>query len=260
MHTTPAADTAAAESATWANIAVRWSAESNFDVWQDLPGAEALVIPDVDVRDDLERRARRWGYRLADGDLGDVAMFAAALARAEADAWAADDGVLATQAYEDRRFLAADRIVPWAVPWLLAASRCFPDLRTDASETAAALLRIGEQHRLAPSLAGNEGLRLPGHDGYGPAGQPGELTDRICSLWGGLVVFRRSLISISGEEIGARRPEARWFTDVELRGNIATWYEIGAARWRCLAEQHPGTGAYWLDLARRASETAEIAK
>lgn len=260
MHTTPAADTAAAESATWANIAQRWAGEANPDVWDDLPGSEALVIPDVDVRDDLERRARRWGYPLADGNLGDVAMFAAALARAEADAWNADDGVLATQAYEERRFLAADRIVPWAVPWLLAVTRCFPESRDDATDAAVALLRIGEQHRLAPSLAGDEGLRPPGHDGYGPSTEPQEIVDRICSLWGGIVVFRRSLISISGEEIGARRPGARWLTDAGLRSNIATWYEIGAARWRCLAEQHPGTGAYWLDLARRASETAEIAK
>lgn len=267
MPTTPAAETAAsaaeaaaAESAIWAGVAERWTRDGNQGIWEDLPGAEAGVIPEVNPRGDLERRARQWGYLLEEGDLGDVALFAAGLAMAEAEAWESGDGVLATQAFEERRFLAAERIVPWAVPWLLAVARCFPEARSDATDTAERLLEIGERHRLAPVLSGEEGIFLPGHDGYGSADQPGELADRIGSLWGGMVVFRRSLVSISGEELTARRPRDRWMGDADFRSNISSWYEVGAVRWRRLAERHPGTSRYWLDLARRAVLTAEIAK
>lgn len=260
MPTTPAADSAAADLATWAGIAERWTGDANPDVWDDLPGSEGLVIPEVNPRDDLERRARRWAYPLREGDLADTALFAAALARAEVGAWESGDGVLATQAYEERRFLAADRIVPWAVPWLLAVARCFPENRVDATGAAGALVAIGERHRLAPALAGAEGLHLPDHDGYGPLPAPVEPGDRVGSLWGGMVVFRRSLVSITGETHEGRVPTERWITDAGFRANLGSWYEVAVARWGRMAEVHPGTAAYWLDLARRADHTAKLAK
>jgi hypothetical protein len=260
MPTTPAADSAAADLATWAGIAERWTGEFNPDVWDDLPGSEALVIPEVSPRDDLERRARRWAYPLRDGDLADTALFAAALARAEVEAWESGDGVLATQAYEERRFLASDRIAPWAVPWLLAVARCFPENRMDATDAAAALLAIGERHRLAPALAGAEGLHLPDHDGYGPSMSPVEPGDRVGSLWGGMVVFRRSLTSLTGEPHEGRIPTERWLADTGFRANLSSWYEVAVARWGRMAELHPGTAGYWLDLARRADHTAKLAK
>ena len=260
MPTTPAADSATAESDSWAHIAARWSGELHSDVWRDLPPIEARVIPEVKPEEDLQRRARRWGYRLADADLSDLATFAAALAVAEAEAWVSGDGVLATQAYEERRFLAADRVVPWAVPWLMAVGRCFPETRVDATEASTGLLRIGEQHRLGPALTGHEGLRPPGNDGYGPTDEPLELADRLGSLWGGRVVFKRSVSSMTGACGGGRRPGPRWLADGEFRRDVATWYEVAAMRWQRMATEYPGTAGYWTDLARRARFTAQIAK
>ncbi|MDJ0925043.1 MAG: hypothetical protein QNJ77_10815 [Acidimicrobiia bacterium] len=236
MPTKSAAEEAAAEAERWAGVSARWSAASHPEVWAARPGDETAVIPQVDPRVDLQRRARRWSYPLENCDLADLTRFAAALARAEAEAWAAGDGVVATQAFEERRYLAADRIVPWAVPWLLAVAEYFPGEHRGAESTAQELLGFGERHRLAPVLSGTEGLNPPGHDGYGPADAPNRLPDRIGSLWGGLVLM-------------SSRPD-----DLEAR------YTAAAIAWRDLAGRYPGAARYWLDLASRADLTAKIAK
>lgn len=260
MPTSSAASAARRETAAWAAIAERWHADDNREIWDDVPGAERAVIPEVDPLSDLEKRAGRWSYPLQRRDLSDVALFAAALARTEAEAWASGDGVLATQAYEERRFLAADRVLPWAVPWLRAVSRCFPSSRKTADGAAHMLPDIGDRHRPAPILTGSEGLFPPGYDSYGPADLPPDIPARLTSLWGGRVVFRRSVASIAGESQAARTLSPGWREDPSLRDVVATWYEVAASRWRGLAQGHPGTARLWNELAIRSDRTAEIAK
>jgi hypothetical protein len=255
-----AATAASAESAAWASLAERWHPDRNREIWNDLAPFEALVIPETDPSSDLEKRARRWSYPLSRSDLSDLALFAAALARMEGEAWLGGDGVVATQAFEERRFLAADRVLPWAIPWLRAVARCFPDSRESADQASAALLEIGDRHRPAPFLTGSEGLFPPGHDSYGPVDLPAATTDRIVSLWGGLVVFRRSLESITGVALSVRLVSEDWLNDADIVATIATWYEVTAMRWRRLADRHPGTARLWQELANRAQETAESAK
>lgn len=260
MPTSSAASAARRETAAWAAIAQRWHADDNREIWDDVPGAERAVIPEVDPLSDLEKRAGKWGYPLQRGDLSDVALFAAALARTEAEAWASGDGVLATQAFEERRHLAGDRILPWAVPWLRAVARWFPETRSDAVGAVDALLEIGERHRTAPILTGAEGLFLPGHDGYGPNPSGGSLGERIESLWGGLVVFRRSLDAMAGQPQSRRQLAGDIVAVPAFRKAAAARYETAAVRWRHLADTHPGTARYWVDLAERADSTARIAK
>jgi len=255
---TRAAQTAFQESAVWVSIAETWHPDLNRDVWDDVPGREAAVIPEVDPMPDLVKRAGRWSYPLGRADLGDLALFAAALAKTEGEAWTSGDRSLATQALEERRFLAADRILPWAVPWLRALARCFPERRTNGEAAAEALLAIGERHRPAPVLTGTEGLFLPGHDGYGPLRESLDLSDRVQSLWGGLVVFRRSLESITGEPVSDRSISSDWLDDPAFSPTVSTLYEVAAARWVGLAGRQPGTARYWSDLAQRAIETARI--
>ncbi len=252
----PAASTAFDEAEVWAALADRWQQANYEDVWADLPPIEGEVIRETDPTDDLMRRARRWSYAMERRDLGDLALFAAALARTEGEAWERENRSLATQAFADRRFLAADRIVPWAVPWLTAVGRCFPHHRESAEWSGEALLDLGEQHRFGPSLAGSEGLVPPGHDGYGPASEPADLQRRLGTLWGGMVVFGRSLRSVTGMQ----EPDiAGWLNTEEGRGSVVAWYEVAAARWRGLADRYSGTAQYWLDLTGRATRTMERA-
>ena len=106
------------------------------------------------------------------------------------------------------------------------------------------------------ALAGSEGMVAPGHDGYGPRAEPMGLARRIGSLWGGMVVFDRSLRSLAGDQ--ARRGE--WPQSSAADDAIATWYEVAAARWERLAGHYPGTASYWLDLSARALVTMRIAE
>jgi hypothetical protein len=154
---------------------------------------------------DIDRRAREWGHQLVGHDLGSLALFAAALASTEAGAW--DDGTLdvATRAYEARRFLLSDRIIHWAVPWLLSSG---------AVDDADFLLDLGDEMRVAPALAGREGLVVEGEDAFGPLDQ----SDGIWSGWVG----------------SSTQPD-------DIHGF-----------WTKLAEQHPGSAQLWLDLAARA--------
>ncbi len=253
---TTAAATARHEAALWVSIAERWHPDRNAEIWADVPAVEDRVISGVDASFDLDRRARRWGHTLERHDLSEIALFAAALATTEAEAWETGERTVATQAFEDRRFLAADRVLPWAVPWLLAVARCFPENRDDADAAAEALLSLGEQHRMAPYLADGEGLHPPGHDGYGPADQPHELGNRIGTLWGGMVVFDRSIQSITGLDLGRDQVNE---SDAGTEAALAAWYDVSAARWETLAAQYPGTAAYWVDLARRSLLTVGIA-
>ncbi len=260
MPTSSAVDAARRESAIWTNVAERWHPDRNREIWDDLPGAERAVIPEVDPLSDLRRRADRWSYPLTRGDLADVSLFAAALARTEQESWSSDDGVVATQAYEERRRLAGDRILPWAVPWLRAVARWFPEHRVDATATTEQLLEWGDRNRPAAALTATEGLFLPGHDGYGPVGVDHSLEYRVGSLWGGLVVFRRSLESILGQELSNRQFDPAWSESPEFLATLVTLYEVTSVRWDRLADRHLGTARYWLDVANRAQATAESAK
>jgi len=124
-----------------------------------LTPTEYEVVGTYDPGSDLDRRAAEWGHQLANHDLGAIALFAAALAHTEADSW--DDGTfdIATRAYEARRFLLGDRIIHWAVPWLLAEG---------PGDVASFLLDLGDEMRVAPALPGNEGLQVAGEDSFGP--------------------------------------------------------------------------------------------
>lgn len=124
-----------------------------------LTPTEYEVVGTFDPGSDLDRRAAEWGHQLAGHDLGAIALFAAALAHTEADAW--DDGTfdIATKAYETRRFLLGDRIVHWAVPWLFAEG---------SGDVAQFLLDLGDEMRVAPELPGHEGLHVAGEDSFGP--------------------------------------------------------------------------------------------
>ncbi len=121
------------------------------------------------------------------------------------------------------------------------------------------MLAIGERQRPASVLTGTEGLFLPGHDGYGPLDELIDLADRVGSLWGGLVVFRRTLESITGEPMSDRSISSDWPDDPVVSSAVSTLYEVAAARWEGLANRHQGTARYWCDLADRASATAKIA-
>jgi hypothetical protein len=142
-----AAEAARTEAEAWLGVA---TALADPPVEQTVTG--------VDSSGDLARRGERWSHRFRTGDLAEVCLFAAGLAVAEAEAWDADDPVIATRAHEDRRFVAADRIAWWAVPWAFE----------HAPEIADVLLELGERLRLAPALVGTEGLVAPGHDTLGP--------------------------------------------------------------------------------------------
>ncbi|MDX1449691.1 MAG: hypothetical protein R3246_11590, partial [Acidimicrobiia bacterium] len=72
--------------------------------------SEAAVVRSFDPADDLHRRARAWGHELEHHRLDALALFAAGLALAEADAWTEDRRDEAMRAFVDRRHLVSDRI------------------------------------------------------------------------------------------------------------------------------------------------------
>ena len=162
---------------------------------------EIVVVHDPAA--DLQRRAHEWGYVLEGFALSSLAEFAGALAHTEAEAW--DDGSLdvATRAFDARRRLLGDRIIHWAVPWLLAIG---------ADEDARFLLEVGDEMRVAPSLTGHEGLMVSGEDSFGPLGQRG-------GIWSGWV----------GED---KRPDdlVRFWTDLagSHPGSARLWYDLAA--------------------------------
>ena len=106
-----ASESAHIEAEGWVELAGHWTSEKP---------TESDVVVFHDPSDDLNRRAAAWGYRLPSVDLSALSLFAAALASNEAEAWEEGTLDLATRAYESRRFLLSDRIIHWAVPWLIA--------------------------------------------------------------------------------------------------------------------------------------------
>ncbi len=246
-----AAAAARAEAHAWARLASDWAGLRDRPVWADRAATEAAVVVFHDPASDLARRAAAWGYQPDGGDLADLARFAAGLAGAEADAWERDDPVVATRAYEARRFLVGDRIVAWAVPWLDIAGRCYPEERDRAHAARATLLDLADRLRPAPDLAGGEGAHAPGEDGYGPISPEVPLASWLRSLWSGAVLLDRTLVSMRGTA-----DLAALLADDGFRGDLATVYEITAARWRRLAAEHPGSAALWRDLGERADRTA----
>lgn len=128
------------------------------------PMADAVEadVTGYDATPDLERRARRWGHRMPSSTLPDVLAFGVALADVEIESWGEDDPVIATRAFEDRRFLLSDRVVHWVVP----LSFVFDGPGTE--DLRSALLELGDRLRPAPAMTGTEGLHPPGEDSYGP--------------------------------------------------------------------------------------------
>lgn len=254
-----AAGAAAAEATQWFSLATEWNPNRHPELWADLPGTERDVVRYYRPDEDLERRARRWGYRLDARDLADLCRLGASLARAEAEAWDAGNADIATRALEDRRFLLGDRLLHWAVPWLDAAARCHPAQRETAEPAQLTLLAIGDRLRPAPALtAGTEGLFVPGEDSYGALAPPAPLADYLLSVWSGRVVMRATIASLGGRPMDQRTIPAGWLTDPSVRQLLAVMYQVSVPRWQRLAGEYPGSARLWLDLAERANRTAAL--
>jgi hypothetical protein len=128
------------------------------------PDAREQDVTGYDPLDDLDRRGRWWNHRFVSARLVEVLAFGVALAEAEAAAWASDDGVVATRAFEDRRFLYSDRLVHWVVPLSFSAP--------EAAEFRNLMLELGDRLRPAPIMTGDEGIHPPGEDAFGPIDSP----------------------------------------------------------------------------------------
>lgn len=147
-------------------------ARRDVDVWRGmleqaepvLVDAREVEVTGSDPTPDLVRRGRWWSHHFPSDRLGDLLAFGVALAQIEVEAWTSDDPVVATRAYEDRRFLFSDRIVHWVVPLTFAVPGC-DDIRSD-------LLDLGDRLRPAPLLTGDEGIHPPGEDSFGPLALP----------------------------------------------------------------------------------------
>ncbi len=252
----PAEATARREAERWLALSSAWREETRPELWADLPPIETAIIPSYDPGPDLRRRMESWGYEPGRLDLADLTRFAAGLARAEAEAWASGLPDIATRAYQERRFLVGDRIVPWAVPWLDTAGRCHPRWRQEAGAGRDELLALADRLRPSPALSGVEGLVLPGHDGFGPLTATEPLPRFLLSLWSGAVVMRATLASLRGELAAVRRIDPAWLAEARFVEDLASLYEVAAGRWRALAASRQGTGRIWLDLAERARGTA----
>ena len=221
------------------------------------PGPRERAVTGVDPVRDLARRAGRWSHVLPSDDLAQLARFGAALAVAEADAWAADDAIVATSAFEDRRFLFSDRIVHWVVPWADVAARCHPHRRAEAEALRDRVLAMGDRFRPAPLLTGDEGLYPPGEDSFGPTEPAPVLADHLTSLHSGTVVFAVTASSLMGRDHTRRFSDGE-LADPSLRSNLAVLYDNASARWASMAGRHPGTERLWRDLSRRAKTTAQL--
>lgn len=241
-----AADAAEAEAARWLIVADGVPGD-----WEDVAPAELAVVRFHDPTEDLERRAARWTHDLPDHRLGSLALFAAGLARAESDAWRNGDFHIATQAYEDRRFLAGDRLIHWAVPWLDAAGRCYSQHRDVAHGARDELLALGDHLRPVPDLGVDGGLRSIGEDSYGAIAPVRVDGEGLRSLWSGALLLDATVLSMTG----ASDPSAL-INDPAHRGELAVLFENAAGRWTAMAKRHPGTGLLWRDLAARAARSA----
>lgn len=249
-----ASEASTAEAHRWSEVASRWGEERARELWDDRPPTERAVIVFYDPVRDLAKRASNWGYELEGPDLRSLALFAAALARAEAEGWQTGTGDVATRAYEARRFLLADRILHWAVPWLDAAARWFPRFSDSARADRDFLLDLGDDMRVAPIMPGSEGLVVEGEDSYGRIGRIGDRDRWVSSLWSGYLMLWAEWDSISDAGRQGPSPKARLG---DLAGDeLAVLYEVAANRWTELAERHPGSAQMWADLAERARATS----
>lgn len=251
MHTRPeissssAAVAAAEEAKQWVAIADAIPSD-----WTDVAPTELAVIGFHDPAEDLARRAERWTHRLPDTTLTSLAMFAAALARAESEAWERDEPHLATQAYEDRRFLAGDRIVHWAVPWLDTVGRCYSELRTVTHSARDGLLAVADHLRVAPDLGVASGTSAPGEDAYGPKAPHRIDGIGLRSLWSGALILDATLVSMTGGTDIAVAIDSS-----DLRTDLSALFWIAGGRWGGMASRHPGSAALWRALAERADRT-----
>lgn len=181
----------------------------------------------------------QWGFAPGDLGLSDIALFGAGLAKAEADAWEADNEHIATQAYSTRRFLLGDRLLHWAVPWLRAVED-FEPIKALAAQLT--LLAFGELHRPAPLLADGEGITAPGEDSYGPLDVDEPLAERLQSVWSGQVLTGSKLRAVLAGE-----PPA----------DLHDSYHAAGLHWQRMADSYPGSARLWRDLSVRAERTAE---
>lgn len=143
-----------------------------------LADAREVTVTGFDPSEDLDRRGRWWSHRFPSDHLPDVVAFGVALAAAEADAWRTNDPVVATRAFEDRRFLLSDRLIHWLVPLTYVTKGADP--------VRAGLLVLGDRLRVAPLLTGDEGIHPPGEDSFGPVGTPLRLDIGPPQRWLGL--------------------------------------------------------------------------
>lgn len=228
-----ASETARAEVQRWEELASHWTPASAPDLWETRPPIEREVVVFHDPTDDLHRRGRDWNHKFPEHDLSSVAVFAAGLARAEADAWESDSPDVATRAYEERRFLLGDRVIHWVVPWLEAVRLQYEGYAPTAESDRDFLLDLGDEMRVAPQLPGSEGLVLDGHDSFGPIEHDHEHHRHLHSLWSGALVIH-----------------------LHEGVDLARYYADSALRWEALALTRTGSAQLWTDLAQRAVNTA----
>jgi hypothetical protein len=251
MHTRPeppdsnAVEAAATEARQW--VAVADAVPSD---WADVVPTESAVIGYHDPAEDLDRRAARWAHRLPDHSLSSLAMFAAALARAESEAWDKDEPHVATRAYEDRRFLAGDRLVHWAVPWLDTVGRCYSELRSVTHAARDELLALADHLRVAPDLGVSNDASALGEDAYGPKTPHRIDGSALRSLWSGTLILDATLISMMGHTDIATALRSR-----DHRTDLSALFWIAGGRWAGMASRHPGSATLWRALADRADRT-----
>ncbi len=234
-----------AEARGWSSLARRWVRREAGVLWDDRPPTEKDAIRYFDPVEDLTEKARRSGYRLAEFSLPSLAGFAGHLAESEGRHWRDGDADLATRAYETRRFLIADRIIHWAVPWLDAVGRCYPGFREAAHGDRDFLLEVGDEMRVEPLLPGREGLVVDGEDTFGRTEPVDEVSQWLRSLWSGHLMLEATWASLRHGETEPTVEE------------LTLLYEAAASRWRGVAERHPGSAQIWTDLAARAELTVE---
>lgn len=238
-----ASETSFEEAERWSRLAANWNRGAAGEVWEDRPPTEREVVVHFDPADDLNRRASRWEHSLEGHDLAALGHFAAALAQTEAEDWKSGTGVVATRAYEARRFLIGERIIHWAVPWLDTVGRCYPEHRDRALPDRDFLLDLGDEMRVASLVPGREGLVLEGEDSFGPLGAGEDRVLDVRSLWSGHVVLD---VTVGRLEKGGSPTR-----------DLALLYGVAAHRWQLMARTHPGSAQIWVDLATRARATGE---
>jgi len=206
------------------------------DLWADRSPIEVDIVVFHDPADDLSRRAGEWGHDLPGHDLSSLASFAAGLATAEADGWETGSRDIATRAYEARRFLLADRIIHWAVPWLDTMGRAHDSHTETAHSDRDILLAFGGEMRVAPLTPGREGLHVEGEDSFGPLDHnQRNLPDWIRSVWSGAIVSR-----------------------TDSSSDLVGLFEDAASRWSRLVSDHSGSAQLWVDLSGRAARTSQF--